>query len=152
MLLSKIATCMISSVCGARGKESAYQCRKHKRCEFDPCIRKITWRRDWQPTAKFLPGESHGQWSLVVYSSCCHKESDMGSHSLLQGIFHPLIELRYSALQADSLLSEPQGKSTHSYAFIYSKTIIEYFVWIQFSHSVVFDSVTPWTTGSQASL
>ena len=95
----------------------------------------------WQPTPVFLPAESQGWGSLVGYSSRCHKESDMGSHSLLQGIFHPGIELRYSALQADSLLSEPQVKPTHSYAFIYSKTIIEYFVWIQFSHSVVFDSL-----------
>ena len=56
--MSKIATCMISSVCGARGKESVYQCRKCKRCEFDPCVRKIPWMRDWQPTPEFLPGES----------------------------------------------------------------------------------------------
>ena len=40
------------------GKESAYQCRKHKRCEFNPCVRKIPWRRAWQPTLVFLPGES----------------------------------------------------------------------------------------------
>ena len=25
---------------------------------FDPCIRKIPWRRKWQPTPVFLPGES----------------------------------------------------------------------------------------------
>ena len=27
------------------------------------------WRREWQPTSVFLPGESHGQRSLVGYSS-----------------------------------------------------------------------------------
>ena len=27
-----------------------------------------TWRRKWQPTAVFLPGESHGQRSLTGYS------------------------------------------------------------------------------------
>ena len=30
----------------------------------------------WQPTPVFLPGESHGQMSLVGYSPCCGKESD----------------------------------------------------------------------------
>ena len=47
------------------GKESACQCR---RCRFDPWIRKIPWRRKWQSTLVFLPGESHGQKSLVGYS------------------------------------------------------------------------------------
>ena len=31
----------------------------------------------WQPTSIFLPGESHGQRSLVGYSPQGHKESDM---------------------------------------------------------------------------
>jgi len=29
---------------------------------------KILWRRAWQSTPVFLPGESHGQKSLVGYS------------------------------------------------------------------------------------
>ena len=36
----------------------ACQCRRHKRCGFDPWIGKIPWRRAWQPTPVFLPGES----------------------------------------------------------------------------------------------
>ena len=36
-----------------------------KRCGFDPWVRKIPWRRAWQPTPIFLPGESHGQGSLA---------------------------------------------------------------------------------------
>ena len=35
------------------------------------------WGRAWQPTPVFLPGEFHGQGSLVGYSSWGHKESDM---------------------------------------------------------------------------
>ena len=31
-------------------------------------VRKIPWRRAWKPTPVFLPGESHGQKSLVGYS------------------------------------------------------------------------------------
>ena len=34
------------------------------------------WRRKWQPTPVFLPGESHGQRSLTDYSPWGHKESD----------------------------------------------------------------------------
>ena len=36
------------------GKESALQCR---RPEFDPWVGKMPWRRAWQPTSVFLPGE-----------------------------------------------------------------------------------------------
>ena len=47
------------------GKESACQCRRHK---FDPWVRKIPWRRKWQPTPVFLPGKSHRQRSLAGYT------------------------------------------------------------------------------------
>ena len=46
------------------GKESACQCRRRR---FDPWVRKIPWRRAWQPTPVFVPGESHGQRNLVCY-------------------------------------------------------------------------------------
>ena len=35
---------------------------------FDSWVGKIPWRRAWQPTPVFLPGESHGQRGLAVYS------------------------------------------------------------------------------------
>ena len=53
-------------------KESACQCRRHR---FDPWLGKIPWRREWQPTPVFLPGEFHGQRSLVGYSPWYRKES-----------------------------------------------------------------------------
>ena len=43
---------------GVSGKEPTCQCRRHKRLRFNPWIRKIPWRRAWQPTPVFLPGES----------------------------------------------------------------------------------------------
>ena len=43
---------------------------------FDPWVGKIPWRRAWQFTPVFLPGESHGQRSLAGYSLWGHKESD----------------------------------------------------------------------------
>ena len=46
------------------------------RCRFDPWVRKMPWRRPWQPTPVFLPGESLGQRTLVGYGPQGHKESD----------------------------------------------------------------------------
>ena len=43
----------------------------------EPWVRKIPWRREWQSTPVFLPGEFHGQRSLVGYSPWGPKESDM---------------------------------------------------------------------------
>ena len=62
---------------GASGKEPTCQCRRHKRRGFNPWVRKIPWRRAWQPTPIFLPEESNGQRSLVGYSPWGRKESDM---------------------------------------------------------------------------
>ena len=42
-----------------------------------PWVRKIPWRRAWQLTPVFLPGEPHGQKSLVGCSPQHHKDSDM---------------------------------------------------------------------------
>ena len=41
---------------------------------FDPWARKILWRRAWQPTPVFLPGEFNGQRRLVGLSPCGGKE------------------------------------------------------------------------------
>ena len=40
-----------------------------RRPRFNPWVRKILWIRGWQHTSVFLPGEFHGQRSLVGYSS-----------------------------------------------------------------------------------
>ena len=58
------------------GREPTCQCR---RCRFNPWVRKIPWIRKWQPTPGvawriFLPGESHGQRSLMGYSPWSCKE------------------------------------------------------------------------------
>ena len=49
---------------GTSGKEPTCQRRRRKSSGFSPWVRKIPWRRAWQPTPVFLPGESHGQRSL----------------------------------------------------------------------------------------
>ena len=51
-------------------------------------VGKIPWRRKWQPTPVFLPGESHGQRSLVCYSPWGRKESDMTEWLILTLYMH----------------------------------------------------------------
>ena len=63
------------------GKESACHCRRYKRLKFNPWVRKIPWRRKWQPTPVFLPGKSHGQRSLAGCSLWGCKDSDTTEHS-----------------------------------------------------------------------
>ena len=43
----------------------------------DPWIGKIPWRKAWQPTLVFSPGEPHGPKSLQGYHTQGHKELDM---------------------------------------------------------------------------
>uniref|UniRef100_A0A8B9YB93 Signal peptide peptidase like 2C n=1 Tax=Bos mutus grunniens TaxID=30521 RepID=A0A8B9YB93_BOSMU len=68
----KALTRPVPGLCGAPsvGSEQKQEPR------FNPWVRKIPWRRKWQPTPVFLPGESHGWRSLVGYSPRGHKESD----------------------------------------------------------------------------
>ena len=51
-------------------KRILLQCR---RWGFNPWVRKIPWRRKWQPTPVFSPGKSHGQRILAGYSPQDHK-------------------------------------------------------------------------------
>ena len=53
---------------GINGKEPASQCRRWKRCEFDPGVRKIPWRKATHSV--FMLGESHGQRSLGGATAC----------------------------------------------------------------------------------
>ena len=61
----------------ASDKEPTSKYRRHKRHGFDPWVGKIPWRKAWQPTSVFLPGESHGQRTLAGYSPYGCTELDM---------------------------------------------------------------------------
>ena len=61
---------------GTGGQEPTCQCRKHERERIGPWVKKIPWRRAWQPSPVSLPGEFHGQRSLAGYSPWGCKESD----------------------------------------------------------------------------
>ena len=64
-----------------RGKEPACQCRRRR---FDPWVGKTPWRRKWQPTPVFFPGELRGQRSLVGYSPRGQKELDTTEYTILR--------------------------------------------------------------------
>ena len=53
---------------GVNGKEPDCQCTGCKRAGWIPGVGKIPWRRTWQPTPGFLPGESHEQRNIVGYN------------------------------------------------------------------------------------
>ena len=77
-------------------------------------VRKIPWRRKWQPTLVSLPRKSHGQRSLTGYSPWCHRESDT-------------TEMTYT--QATTIIQ-------WLYLILWSHSV-------QFSHSAVYDSLRP---------
>ena len=79
---------------GTVGKEPACQCRRHKRggAMVQSWVRNVPWRRKWQPTPVFLPGESRdrGAWraavhgvTLVCTHICTHTHTHTHTHTLL---------------------------------------------------------------------
>ena len=72
--------------------------QKCKSRRFDPWIRKIPWRRAWQPTPVFWPGEVQGQRSLAGYSPRGHKELDTTKRlSVLDSPVAQTVESAYNA-------------------------------------------------------
>ena len=53
-----------------------------------PRLGKISWKREWQLTPVFLPGELHGQWSLADYSPWCRRELKMEAYFLNSTVLH----------------------------------------------------------------
>ena len=62
---------------------------------FNPWVRKIPWRREWQPTPVFLCGEFSGQRGLAGYIPWACKELDMTKQQLTHNIFNILKERKY---------------------------------------------------------
>ena len=63
-------TCRWASLV-AQMVEHLLRCRRPR---FNPWVGKILWRREWQPTSVFLPGEFRGQRSLAGYGPWGCKE------------------------------------------------------------------------------
>ena len=77
-------TCALILPGGSVGEESACNAGdllQHRRPNLNPWVRKIPWRRKWQPTPVFLLGEFHGQRSLAGYSPWGRKELDTTEHT-----------------------------------------------------------------------
>ena len=79
---------------GASGKEPACRCRRHRNRGFDPWVRKIPWRRAWQPTPVFLPRES--PWT----------EEHGGLHSIGSQKESILSKVQYSRVHEGSILAQ----------------------------------------------
>ena len=56
--------------------------------QFDPWVWKIPWRRSWQPTPAFVPGESPGERNLAGYSPWGCKKSDVTEQLTLSLLLH----------------------------------------------------------------
>ena len=89
--------------------EPTCQRRRRKRSRFSPWVGKIPWRRAWQSIPVFLPGESHGQRSLVDCSPWGRKELGMTepAHSTdmrgcVTGAEHGNMKERYKPAESDS--------------------------------------------------
>ena len=69
---------------GGSAVKNCLHCKKCKRHKFNPRVGKIPWRKECQPTPVILPGEFHGQRSLVGYCPWDPKESDMTEHKAIE--------------------------------------------------------------------
>ena len=97
---------------GASGKEPAHQCKRHR---FDPLVGKIPRRRAWQPTPVFLPGEFHGQRSLVGYGPQGCKESNARTQ----------VQVYFNTHTHTQLALPPAGPSKRP------KPSLSYFLWLR---------------------
>ena len=84
------------------GKECTCQPRRCRRLRFDPWVGKIPWRRTWQPTPVFLPGELHGWRSLVGYSPWGPQELDPMEQLSMQHMYK---------IDDESLLESPRSSA-----------------------------------------
>ena len=89
-----------------------------RRPEFNPWVRKVPWRRAWQPTPFFLPGESPwteepgGLWSMVSQSiGHCWATNTHFLYSVPRGCWKWVRRLRhhgaFPAAQVPGLLPQP---------------------------------------------
>ena len=76
LIILLLLTIIIIFYDGTSGKESACQCRRHKRCRSNPCFKKIPWKEMARHTSVFLLIKSHGQRNLAGYIPWDHKELD----------------------------------------------------------------------------
>ena len=102
------------------------QCKKPG---FDSWVRKIPWRREWQATPVFLPGESHGHKSLVGYSPWGRTESDKTKQLTLSYFHfhcHFYLHLRTPISVPHLILNLGRDYMCHSLASLLSQYLMGY--------------------------
>ena len=106
-------------------KESACQCRRYKRLELGPWVRKIPWRRTWRPTLVSLPGQVHGQRNLAAtVHGVAKSQTQLSTHacmSSMAGGFWWVPEVRNHRAQGVSfgLLYSVKNTSRRRYSVSY---------------------------------
>ena len=70
-----------------------------RRPGFNSWVGKIPWRREWQPSPVFLPGEFHGQRSLAIVPGGC-KEPNMTELWTHTHKFSPIALIPLEVLQS----------------------------------------------------
>ena len=110
-------------------------CRQCRRPRFDPWVWKIPRRREGLPTPLFLPGEIHGQRSPW---SC--NELDTTERLTVYKCLLPLEPSSHFPSQGSNLGLPHCGQTLYllSHQRIQAQRLI-----VQFSRSVVFDSLRP---------
>ena len=104
-----------------------------RRCGFGPWVGKIPWRRRWLPTSGFLPGEFHGQRSLVGCNGVTVRP-DWATNRNLEGFFpfffpmgscgyYNVLTTRFSYLSHDNEFS-------HWYVFSFCWEIMNSNKWL----------------------
>ena len=89
-----LTSSMRDAPCGTSGKKSAWQCRRHQKCEFDLLVLKIPWSATGNsppPHPVFIPGKFHGQRSLEGWVTKHSHEiiSDQISRSVVSDSLRP---------------------------------------------------------------
>ena len=97
---------------------------QYRRPGFDPWVGEIPWRREWLSTAVFLPGESHGQRSLVGCSPRGGKELDTTEQLVRSlSVFRTWKQPRYPS--TDEQIQKPWQTDTKEYYSVVKRNTFE---------------------------
>ena len=135
---------------GVRSKESAYKAGATGMW-IQPWLGKIPWRRVWQPTPVFLPGESHGQrgdWWVIIhkvtkswtplkqvsmYTLYYLLEREMATHNSILPFRIPWTKEpgRLESMESQRLRHDWVTEHVHYYALLFFRILYSYYVCFQ---------------------
>ena len=99
------------------GKESICQRKRSRKREFNHSVRKIPWRRKWQPTPIFLLGKSHGQRNLAGYShGVAKRQIWLCTHAPRVDVWHKKVR---TVFKVDEPPYDPATQGGCSRCFLY---------------------------------